>query len=304
MNKKIIGNLLLILVAVIWGTAFVFQRTGMEQIEPITFNASRMTLAAVAIGILSLFQKPSAMLKDSNDAKSARRTTVIGGVLCGVFLTAGSIFQQMGLVYTSAGKAGFITALYVLLVPVLNLLIFKKRSSFVVWIAVLLGVFGMYLLCINDVFSLSSGDSLIMVCAFLFSGHILCCDFFVDKCNPIRLSAIQFITTAVISWAAAFIFETPSVEKIISAIIPILYCGFVSGGIGYTLQIVGQKYTEPTVASLLMSLESVFAAIAGALILSEKMSARELIGCVIMFLAIILVQLPFPPKKRKKQSCD
>ncbi len=304
MNKKIIGNLLLILVAVIWGTAFVFQRTGMEQIEPITFNASRMTLAAVAIGILSLFQKPSAMLKDSNDAKSARRTTVIGGVLCGVFLTAGSIFQQMGLVYTSAGKAGFITALYVLLVPVLNLLIFKKRSSFVVWIAVLLGVFGMYLLCINDVFSLSSGDSLIMVCAFLFSGHILCCDFFVDKCNPIRLSAIQFITTAVISWAAAFIFETPSVEKIISAIIPILYCGFVSGGIGYTLQIVGQKYTEPAVASLLMSLESVFAAIAGALILSEKMSARELIGCVIMFLAIILVQLPFPPKKRKKQSCD
>ena len=304
MNKKIIGSLLLVLVAMIWGTAFVFQRTGMEQIEPITFNASRMTLAAVAIGILALFQKPSPLPKNSSDAKSTSRTTIIGGVLCGVFLTAASIFQQMGLVYTTAGKAGFITALYMLIVPILNFLIFKKRNSFVVWIAVLLGVFGMYLLCMNGGFSLSAGDLLVLVCAFLFSGHILCCDRFVNKCNPIRLSAIQFITAAAISWVAAFILETPGVEKIISAIIPILYCGIVSGGIGYTLQIVAQKYTDPTVASLLMSLESVFAAIAGALILGERMSARELIGCAVMFIAIVLVQLPFPLKSKKKQGSD
>ena len=304
MNKKIIGSLLLVLVAMIWGTAFVFQRTGMEQIEPITFNASRMTLAAVAIGILALFQKPSPLPKNSSDAKSTSRTTIIGGVLCGVFLTAASIFQQMGLVYTTAGKAGFITALYMLIVPILNFLIFKKRNSLVVWIAVLLGVFGMYLLCMNGGFSLSAGDLLVLVCAFLFSGHILCCDRFVNKCNPIRLSAIQFITAAAISWVAAFILETPGVEKIISAIIPILYCGIVSGGIGYTLQIVAQKYTDPTVASLLMSLESVFAAIAGALILGERMSARELIGCAVMFIAIVLVQLPFPLKSKKKQGSD
>ena len=304
MNKKIIGSLLLVLVAMIWGTAFVFQRTGMEQIEPITFNASRMTLAAVAIGILALFQKPSPLPKNSSDAKSTSRTTIIGGVLCGVFLTAASIFQQMGLVYTTAGKAGFITALYMLIVPILNFLIFKKRNSLVVWIAVLLGVFGMYLLCMNGGFSLSAGDLLVLVCAFLFSGHILCCDRFVNKCNPIRLSAIQFITAAAISWVAAFILETPGVEKIISAIIPILYCGIVSGGIGYTLQIVAQKYTDPTVASLLMSLESVFAAISGALILGERMSARELIGCAVMFIAIVLVQLPFPLKSKKKQGSD
>lgn len=304
MNKKIIGNILLVLVAMIWGTAFVFQRTGMERIEPITFNASRMTLAAVAIGILSLFQKSSPLPKDSTEAKSTNRNTIVGGILCGVFLAAGSIFQQMGLVYTTAGKAGFITVLYILIVPVLNFLIFKKRNSFVVWIAVALGIFGMYLLCINGGFSLSAGDSLILVCAFLFSGHILCCDRFVNKCNPIRLSAIQFITSAAISWVAAFILETPSTEKIISAMIPILYCGIVAGGMGYTLQIIAQKYTDPTVASLLMSLESVFAAIAGALILNERMSTRELIGCIIMFLAIILVQLPFPLKKKKQQSSD
>lgn len=304
MNKKIIGSLLLVLVAMIWGTAFVFQRTGMEQIEPITFNASRMTLAAAAIGILALFQKPSHLSKNSSDAKSTSRTTIIGGALCGVFLAAGSIFQQMGLVYTTAGKAGFITALYMLIVPILNFLIFKKRNSLVVWIAVLLGIAGMYLLCMKGGFSLSAGDSLVLVCAFLFSGHILCCDRFVNKCNPIRLSAIQFITAAAISWVAAFILETPGVEKIISAIIPILYCGIVSGGIGYTLQIVAQKYTDPTVASLLMSLESVFAAISGALILGERMSARELIGCAVMFIAIVLVQLPFPLKSKKKQGSD
>ena len=217
-----------------------------------------------------------------------------------MFLASASIFQQMGIVYTTAGKAGFITALYILIVPILNLVFFKKRSTLAVWIAVLLGIVGMYLLCMNDGFSLSQGDTLILICAFLFSGHILCCDYFVSKCNPIRMSAIQFVTTAAISWVVAFIFETPSPEKIISAIIPILYCGIISGGVGYTLQIVAQKHTDPTIASLLMSLESVFAVIAGALILNEIMSLRELTGCIIMFAAIILAQIPFPQKKRIK----
>ena len=300
-KKKILGSLLLVLTAIIWGTAFVFQRTGMEQIEPLTFNASRMTLAAVAIGIVSLFFKASPPFADADAEKAQRKNTILGGVLCGLFLAAGSIFQQIGLVYTTAGKAGFITALYMLIVPILNFIIFRKRNPFTVWIAVLMGIFGMYLLCMNGGFSLSQGDTYVVICAFMFSGHILCCDRFVNKCNPVKLSAIQFITSAVVSWIASFIMESPSIDKIISAAVPILYCGIISGGVGYTLQIIAQKFTDPTVASLLMSLESVFAVIAGTMFLSEQMSLRELIGCAVMFAAIILVQIPIKPKQKSNK---
>ena len=301
-KKKLLGSLLLVLTAVIWGTAFVFQRTGMEQIEPLTFSASRMTLAAVAIGIVSLFFKGSPPSADADTKKSQRKNTILGGILCGLFLASGSIFQQIGLVYTTAGKAGFITALYMLIVPILNFIIFRKRSPFTVWIAVLMGIFGMYLLCMNGGFSLSQGDTYVIICAFMFSGHILCCDRFVDKCNPVKLSAMQFVTAAAVSWIAAFIMETPSVDKIISAAVPILYCGIISGGVGYTLQIVAQRFTDPTVASLLMSLESVFAVIAGAVFLNEQMSVRELIGCAVMFAAIILVQIPIKQKQKSNKQ--
>ena len=294
-NKRMLGNALLILTAMIWGTAFVFQRVGMESIEPITFNAARMALAAVAVGAVSAM--PIASEKERLASYSAqqcaryRRDTIVGGICCGAFLAAASIFQQMGVVYTTAGKAGFITAMYMLLVPVINFVFFKKRNSAVVWLAVLLGVVGMYLLCMTEGFSLGRGDTLVCICAVLFSGHILCCDHFVKLGNPIRISAIQFASCTVISAVAALILEKPSVVKIVSAAIPILYCGIVSGGIGYTLQIIAQKFTDPTVASLLMSLESVFAVIAGALLLGERMTSRELLGCAIMFAAIVLVQI-------------
>ena len=204
----------------------------------------------------------------------------------------------MGVVYTTAGKAGFITAMYMLLVPIINFVFFKKKNTWLVWTGVLVGVFGMYLLCITDGFSLTYGDTLVCICALLFSGHILCCDHFVQLGNPIRISAIQFATAAVISTIAAFVAEEPSWQKIASAAVPILYCGIVSGGIGYTLQMVAQRYTDPTIASLLMSLESVFAVIAGALLLGERMTARELAGCVIMFAAIVLVQIPLPERRK------
>ena len=294
-NKRMLGNALLILTAMIWGTAFVFQRVGMESIEPITFNAARMALAAVAVGAVSAL--PMASEKEKLAAYSVKacadyhKNTVIGGICCGTFLAAASIFQQMGVVYTTAGKAGFITAMYMLLVPVINFVFFRKRNSWIVWLTVLLGVVGMYLLCMTGGFSLGRGDTLVCICAVLFSGHILCCDHFVQLGNPIRISAIQFATCTVISAVAALILEEPSWAKIASAAIPILYCGIVSGGIGYTLQIVAQKFTDPTVASLLMSLESVFAVLAGALILGERMTSRELLGCVIMFAAIVLVQI-------------
>ena len=318
-NRKLLGNLLLLLTAMIWGTAFVAQRVGMDSIEPITFNAARMWLAAVAIGSAAFLTRRNrqkgqlqknaekqiaadgvagAVTGLGDPAQDRRRNTIIGGICCGTFLTAASLFQQMGIVYTTAGKAGFITALYMLFVPILSFILFKKKNTWLVWTGVLIGVIGMYLLCITDGFSLTYGDMLVCICALLFSCHILCCDHFVRLGNPLFISAIQFTTVAVISSVAAFIAEEPSWQKVISAAIPILYCGIVSGGIGYTLQMIAQKYTDPTIASLLMSLESVFAVIAGALLLGERMTARELAGCIIMFAAIVLVQIPLPSRRR------
>lgn len=347
-SKRVLGNGLLLLTAFIWGTAFVAQRTGMESIEPITFNAARMALSAILIGGLALVMRAKRrksqderhkegtipdvisesgpeMISDSTpkarsnvisesrlenapgamseartkigsdvikETKAEDRNTVLGGVLCGLFLSVASIFQQMGLVYTTAGKAGFITAMYMLLVPMLGFVLFKKKNTWLVWLAVLLGIAGMYLLCVTGEFTLAHGDALVLVCAVMFSGHILCCDRFVRLGRPLEIAAIQFVTAAVVSGIAAFIAEQPTLEKLTSAAVPILYCGVMSGAIGYTLQIVAQKYTDPTIASLLMSMESVFAVLAGAVLLNERMTAREIVGCVVMFVAIVLVQIP------------
>ena len=297
-KNKLLGNGLLLFTALIWGTAFVFQRVGMESIEPITFNAARMALAALATGLVALLARRKEQNSPVEERKQYRKNTITGGICCGCFLSLASILQQMGLVYTTAGKAGFITAMYILLVPILGFVFFKKKNTWLVWLSVLLGVAGMYFLCISGEFRLSYGDALICGCALFFSCHILCCDYFVRRGHPIWISAIQFATATVISSVAAMLAEKPSVEKLVSAAIPILYCGVVSGGIGYTLQIVAQKYTDPTIASLLMSMESVFAVIAGVLLLQERMSVRELSGCVIMLVAIVLVQLPLPKGRR------
>lgn len=299
-NKKLLGNGLLLLTAMIWGTAFVFQRVGTENIGPITFTAARMTLAAVVIGAVAILtqRKERASEKATEAGKNRSRNTVIGGICCGTFLTIATILQQKGLVYTTAGKAGFITAMYILMVPVISFVFLKKRYTWTVWLAVVLGVTGMYFLCINEGFSLAYGDTFVAVSALFFSLHILCCDHFVQLGNPLSISAIQFAASAVISFVAAFIMEEPGIDQLVSAMVPIVYCGIVSGGIGYTFQMVAQKYTDPAIASILMSMESVFALIAGVILLDEKMSARELSGCVIMFAAIILVQIP--SFKRKK----
>lgn len=298
-NQKALGNALLMLVSVIWGLAFVFQRAGMDKIEPITFNAARMVSAAVCVSIAALISDKINKRKNKIDADScdgdtvsSTKMTVIGGVLCGLFLAAASTVQQIGLVYTSAGKAGFITAMYMLFVPIFNLVLFKKRAGVKLWISVALGVVGMYMLCASDGLSFSGGDTLVFICALIFSGHILCCDKFAPHCDPIKLSAVQFITAGTVLTLLAFITEEPTLEKLVDAAVPILYCGIMSGGVGYTLQIVAQKRTDPTSASLIMSFESVFAAVAGVLVLGELMSIAETVGCVIMFAAIILVQLP------------
>ena len=298
-NKQMFGNLLLILGAFVWGMAFAFQRAGMESIEPITFTSARMALAALAAGSAALFLRKRAPETESPaQSKARRRATVLGGIVCGLFLTAASICQQTGLVTTSAGKAGFVTALYILLVPLLNLILFKKRCGVHVWIAIAIGVAGLYFLCMKEDFTLAPGDIQLCICALLFSGQILACAYYSRRGDPVCIAAIQLLTVAVISGVLAFIAEEPGWDKLRAAAVPILYCGIMSGGVGYTLQMVAQRYTDPTVASLLMSLESVFAVLGGALLLHERLSGRELLGCVIMFIAIILVQIPMPKRER------
>ena len=302
-QNKLFGPFILLLTAIIWGTAFVAQRSGMDSIEPLTFTAARMILAAVVLGIPAIIialRDRRAMTPEAMETRKKKtKYTLIGGIGCGTFLATATIFQQYGIVETSAGKAGFITALYMLLVPILSLVLFRKKGTWLVWLAVVIGVGGMYLLCMNEQFSMTRGDALLCVCALLFSGHILFCDHFIGQANPLQMSAVQFATASVISTVAAFIAEQPSWEKIGSAAIPILYCGLISGGVGYTLQMVGQKYTDATVASLLMSLESVFAVLAGVIVLHESMNAREIWGSIILFAAIILVQIPLPKKKKE-----
>ena len=303
-NRKMLGNLLLMLTALIWGTAFAFQRKGMESIEPMTFTSARMAVSAVVAGLAALLFRNSgkgaeASGEPSGDPAQRRKYTLLGGLCCGAFLTAATLFQQMGIVDTTAGKAGFITALYIILVPVIETVLFRKKSRALVWVSVAIGVVGMYLLCIRDRLTLTHGDALVCVCAVLFSGHILCCDFFSRRGEPVRIAALQFTVCAVVAGIGALLFETPGKDKLLSALIPILYCGVLSGGIGYTLQLVAQRWTDPTTASLLMSLESVFAVIGGAVLLNERMTPRELLGCAVMFIAIILIQLPEDFFRRK-----
>ena len=291
-HSGMFGSALLLIGSIIWGAAFVAQRSGMDSIGPLYFNAIRMALAAAAVAPAALYARQREEKRlSAEEARRIRRQTWIGGLCCGGFLAAASVFQQIGLVYTSAGKAGFITALYMLLVPVIRFTVFRRKQPARVWLAVMIGLIGMYLLCVKEGFSLERGDALMVLCAVMFSGQILCCDYYCSRARGLGLAAIEFAVAAAVSAVGAALTETFSVSQLFSAMIPILYCGLLSGGVGYTLQIYGQKYTDPSVASLLMSLESVFAALSGALLLGERMSGRELLGCCVMFAAIILVQI-------------
>jgi len=284
-NRSFFGSLILLLTALIWGVAFVFQRSGMDSITPITFMAARSTLAIISIAVILLVQNGPKKAFDFD------KKTIIGGIICGAVMVFASNAQQIGIVYTPAGKAGFITAMYILLVPLGNFLIFKKTPKASALVAVLLGALGLYLLCGVGRFEINVGDVWVFACAVGFTAHIIVIDRFAADTDPIKLSFIQFCFTALVSWILAFIFEEPSMAAIIEAKIPIAYCGFISAGVGFTLQIVGQKYTEPATASLMMSFESVFAALSGALLLNETMTAQELTGCGIMFFAILLVEI-------------
>lgn len=285
--------LLLLLTAAIWGVAFVAQSVSTDYIGGFTFNASRFIIGAIVLlPVILLFNRTSSKtVTVSNTSSKSNRDLIIGGITCGICLCLASNFQQFGIKYTTVGKAGFITACYIVIVPVLGLFLGKKCSRYI-WIAVVMSLVGLYLLCITDGFSIGKGDILVLICAFLFSIHILVVDHFSPKADGIKLSCIQFLTCGVLSAIPALLFEQPDLSAILSAWQPILYAGVMSSGVGYTLQIIGQKDMNPTVASLILSLESCISVIAGWIILGEQLSSKEIGGCVIMFTAIILAQLP------------
>lgn len=305
MNSKLKNDGLLVLTALIWGSAFVAQSVGMDYIGPFTFNSVRSILGGIVllpvIWIMGRSKDRQSKLGDiaGDTAASVRvekekgdkKTLLVGGICCGIALAIASELQQIGLVYTTAGKAGFITALYILIVPVLGLFLGKK-PGLKIWIGVGIAIVGMYFLCIKEGFSISVGDLLVVICAFVFSVHILIIDYFSPKVDGVKLSCIQFWISGVLCAVPMFLFEKPEVGAILAAYAPLLYAGVLSCGVAYTLQIIAQKNTDPTVASLILSLESVFAALTGWLIIHESLSPKELFGCVLVFAAIILAQLP------------
>ena len=263
------NSLLLLLTATIWGVAFVAQSVGMDYVGGFTFNMTRSLIGSAVLLPVIWFR----------------------GLACGILMCLASNFQQFGIKYTTVGKAGFITACYIVLVPILGLFLKKKCSPFI-WLAVAMAVAGLYLLCIKDGFSIGKGDILVLICAVLFSFHILVIDYYSPKVDGVKLSCIQFLVCGILSGIPALIFEKPEISAVLTAWQPILYAGVMSCGVAYTLQIIGQKNMNPTVASLILSLESCISVLAGWVILGQQLSAREIAGCVIMFAAIILAQLP------------
>ena len=295
-KRQLRGSLLLLLGSVIWGAAFAAQKAGMDHLGPMTFTGIRMLLGAAVLtpAVIAKGRKTPGPQAESREQRKA-------GLLCGLFLFAASVLQQAGLVYTTAGKAGFITALYVVLVPLAAWILFRKNPGRIIWLGVALAVAALYLLCLAGTgMSFRAGDLPVLGCAVCFTGQILCVDHYAPHVSGIRLARDEFLITGGLSLLIALFTETITWQGIREAMIPILYTGIMSCGVGYTLQIYGQRDTDPTIASLLMCLESVFAVLTGALLLGERMSGWESAGCVLMFAAVVLAQLSPVLGRRKR----
>ena len=291
---ELLHTLALLVCAAIWGSAFVAQSVGAEYVGAFTFLAVRNWIAVVFL-IPVIFVRDTILKKRGRPSvrpanRTQRRFLLMGGAACGFFLCAASAFQQVGIRYTTTAKAGFITALYVVIVPILSVF-FGKSVKSRIWMCVALAVLGLYLLCMRGELSLSFGDGVVLVCAFLFACQIMTVDYFAPQVDTVRLSQTQFLVTALLSTVCMFFFEDLSTDSLIKALPSIAYAGVMSSGVAYTLQIIGQQNLNPAIASITMSLESVFAALAGWIVLGQSMTVRELAGCVLMFAAIILAQL-------------
>lgn len=297
MKQQIKSSLILLLTATIWGVAFVAQSVGMEYIGPFTFNAIRCVLGGMVLIPVILVLKKKKETGAENQEKEDKKTLWMGGIACGVILCIASNLQQFGIMEASVGKSGFFTALYIVMIPVIGIFI-GKRPGIKLWFCVALAVVGMYLLCMKDgSFTIERADIMLLLCALAFSFHILVVDYFSPKVDGVKMSCIQFFVCGVLSAVGMLFTETPDISNIQAAWQPLLYAGLLSCGVGYTLQIVGQKGINPVIASLIMSLESVISALAGWVLLGQVLSPKEILGCVLMFVAIIITQIPIGNKK-------
>lgn len=288
--KQTRQTLLLLLTAFIWGIAFVAQSVGMDYVGPWTFTASRSIIGAVVLTPCIFFLDKLKTKKDASAKPQSKKTLLLGGICCGIALAIATMLQQYGIAQTTVGKAGFITALYIVIVPLLGIFM-KRKPKLRIWLSVLLAIVGLYFLCLTDRLSFSRGDALVLLSAVVFSFHILIIDHFSPLVDGVRMSCIQFAVEGILCLIPALLFEQSSLTSLIAAAAPILYAGVLSSGVGYTLQIIAQKDYDPTVASLILSLESVFSVLAGWLLLHEALTPKELFGCLLMFAAILLAQL-------------
>jgi len=304
MNRKVRGNLILLATAFIWGTALIFQKTGMQHVGPVTFNCIRMLIGAVVllpfIG-LGHAQDGGRRAGLTDEKQESKHHLIIAALICGIGMFGGTTLQQIGLVYTTAGKAGFISALYIVIIPLAGLLMHKKIKASV-WTGVMAGAAGLYLLCVKGDFSIGFGDLLMIGSAFAYAVQIITVDHYAEKLNPIMLVVLEFTVCVALSIPLMLIFEDPQLSEIRQCIPQFLYTGVLSSGAAYTLQVFGQRDTDSVSASLILSSEAVISVIAGALFLGEHMTGRELIGCVLMFAAIITVQLPADKKRERKEK--
>lgn len=291
--KRTIGIIELFITAVIWGTAFVAQSMGNELVGPFTFNASRYVIGSLVLIPLVIILNKKGMnepIEPVSD-KEKLRNTLIGGVFCGIALTAGSSLQQVGLLYTTVGKAGFGTSLYIIIVPIMGIFL-KKKVPLRVWIAALIAIAGFYFMCMSRVDTINKGDLMVLIGAFAWSIHIHTVDHFAPRADTVMMSSVQFAVSSLICWVIAGFCETIVLTDFVACAFPILYAGIMSCGIAYTLQIIGQVNVEPSLACLIMSLESVVSAIAGWIILGQSMIAIEIFGAMMVFAGVIIAQLP------------
>ena len=295
MRKQTKGSILLLLCAMIWGAAFVAQSEGMQYVGPFTMGAARFFLAGlVLLPVIAVLDRKG-WSQNRPVTRPDKKKQLLSGVLCGVLLFAATTLQQFGLLDTTVGKSGFVTALYIVFVPILGA-VMGRQAGLKVWLCALAAVFGMYLLCVGSGFSVAGGDLLTLGCAVLFTFHICYISAVSPRMDGVRLSCVQFFVCSALSAIGMFVFESPDWASIRSCWLPIVYAGVFSGGVAYTFQIIGERDVQPALASLLMSLESVFAALFGWILIGQGLSGKELIGCAIMFAAILLSQLP----ERKK----
>lgn len=294
-RKRIISTLMLALTALIWGSAFVAQSIGMESIGPFSFLSLRSFIGGFSLLIFILLKEKTTVIQNTENKKELLKS----GVCCGMILFCGSIFQQHGLLHTSVGKAGFITTLYIIIVPVLGVFL-KRKIGLNVWISMAIATVGMYFLCMTSDLSINMGDVLLLIGAFFFSLHILVIDHFSKFVDNVKLGCLQLLVCGIISGLPMLVFENLTPQSVRLAMVPLLYAGVLSSGLAFTMQIIAQKNISPTVASLLMSLESVFSVLSGWIILNQVLSTKEILGCVLVFSAVILAQLP--EKSLKKEE--